>query len=61
LLARVSDLSRKVHDPPVTVSIGIATYEPDNPEHVEFDSLVRAADHALYRAKERGRNRAQAA
>ena len=61
LLARVMDVSRKDHDLSVTVSVGISTYEPDNPEHLELDSLVRAADHALYRAKESGRNRAQAA
>ena len=61
LLARVIDASRKDHDPPATVSIGISTYEPDNPRHVEIDALVAAADQALYRAKERGRNRAQAA
>jgi diguanylate cyclase (GGDEF)-like protein len=61
LLARVSEVSRKDQDVPVTVSIGISTYDPDRPGHVEVDGLVRAADHALYRAKESGRNRAEAA
>jgi diguanylate cyclase (GGDEF)-like protein len=37
----------------VDVSIGIATY----PQHVQSDSLLRAADVALYRAKELGRSR----
>lgn len=37
----------------VDVSIGIATF----PQHVQSDSLIRAADVALYRAKELGRAR----
>jgi diguanylate cyclase (GGDEF)-like protein len=44
---------------PVTVSIGVAS----SPEGglIERDTLIRAADQALYRAKERGRNRCEAA
>ncbi|EPK7408971.1 diguanylate cyclase [Klebsiella aerogenes] len=37
----------------VNVSIGIASY----PQHAQSDSLLRAADAALYRAKELGRSR----
>ena len=37
---------------PVKVSMGVAQLT----ENCTFDSLLRAADQALYRAKERGRN-----
>lgn len=37
----------------INVSIGIASY----PQHTQSDSLLRAADAALYRAKELGRSR----
>jgi diguanylate cyclase (GGDEF)-like protein len=37
----------------VTVSIGVSSY----PEHgVEIESLIRAADDAMYRAKRAGKN-----
>jgi diguanylate cyclase (GGDEF)-like protein len=38
---------------PVTLSMGIASY----PTHKEADSIIAAADKALYIAKHRGRNR----
>ncbi|MCE9616273.1 MAG: diguanylate cyclase [Lentisphaerae bacterium] len=40
--------------PPVTLSLGVATFPEDGPE---LETLVRKADSALYHAKEAGRNR----
>lgn len=41
----------------LTVSIGVAVFEKDQ----EIETLIKAADVALYRAKNRGRNRVEAA
>jgi diguanylate cyclase (GGDEF)-like protein len=41
----------------VTVSVGVATLAPDE----SGEDLIQRADQALYRAKEEGRNRVEAA
>jgi len=43
----------------VTVSVGVATTMGD--EHVPARKIIRAADHALYKAKREGRNRVEMA
>jgi len=43
-------------EPWVTISIGLAQLQSG--QHTSFDALFEAADQALYRAKEAGRNRA---
>lgn len=61
LVARVSE-QRVAHvDRRPTVSIGVATHDPEDRKYVDLDAVVRAADAALYRAKEGGRNRMEAA
>lgn len=40
----------------ITVSIGLAQYSTD---YVNFDDMVKAADKALYKAKNNGRNRVE--
>jgi diguanylate cyclase (GGDEF)-like protein len=42
----------------LTISLGVATSSRQKPRHV--DDLVQSADQALYRAKRKGRNRAEA-
>jgi len=51
-------ISHGIHDMNITVSIGISSY-PKNGE--TWEDLYHAADQALYRAKEKGRNRVECA
>jgi diguanylate cyclase len=51
---RAADVGR------VTVSVGVATFDPEQTAAMKPESLVKAADEALYRAKALGRNRIEA-
>ena len=53
---RPRKLRRERFDTSVTVSIGVA--EPETPD-TPAENVIYAADKALYRAKERGRNRVE--
>lgn len=48
--------SRAVPGEQITVSIGVATFDADNPQE-SVDSMVRRADELLYSAKDLGRDR----
>jgi diguanylate cyclase (GGDEF)-like protein len=60
LLRHVSEQAH-ARDAAVTVSIGVATIEPGSNAAGTADHLLEAADAALYRAKQEGRNRVNAA
>ena len=60
LVDRVSS-QRDEHGHCPTVSVGIATFDPNRSEHADVESLAGAADRALYQAKADGRNRVEAA
>ena len=47
---------------PVTVSLGVASFTPDDLHKItNGNQIIKYADSALYRAKERGRNRVEVA
>jgi diguanylate cyclase (GGDEF)-like protein len=47
----------KAHEAPVTISVGVATFEPERNRSMTVEQLVSAADAVLYQAKSEGRNR----
>lgn len=51
----------EARDVPVTISVGVVTLEPDRDSSATVQSLLDAADAALYRAKRSGRNRVNVA
>lgn len=57
VLALAKPHAEGVKSPYVTLSIGVASLNPDCPE--DADSLLRRADAALYRAKRNGRDRTE--
>jgi diguanylate cyclase (GGDEF)-like protein len=61
LVARVRSHVRGDRGRPATVSVGVATFDPEHGPHTGLDELMQAADAALYRAKASGRDCAQAA
>jgi diguanylate cyclase (GGDEF)-like protein len=56
-------LPREDPDPSirVTVSVGIATFDPGETKNMTIEQLAETADRALYAAKDAGRNRIVAA
>lgn len=46
--------------PPYTVSLGVSVAAGDTEQVADIEALLAQADEALYRAKERGRNRVEA-
>ncbi|MGA9040114.1 MAG: diguanylate cyclase [Terriglobales bacterium] len=66
LVASAERLCRSISDPPietsagplsVTLSLGAASADPDSQELLNCETLLHAADAALYSAKAQGRNR----
>jgi diguanylate cyclase (GGDEF)-like protein len=61
LMMHLTEHQDQEADRPVTVSIGIAVFDPMTTSDRTVEEIARAADQALYVAKTSGRNRIQAA
>ena len=61
LMSHLREQQANATGAPVTVSIGIATFDPTTNGDPNIEHLARAADDALYAAKTSGRNRIRAA
>ena len=61
LLGHVSEQAGTRDAVVVTISVGIATFEPEGGSSATVERLVAAADAALYQAKSDGRNRVKVA
>jgi len=61
LMMHLTEHQDQEADGPVTVSIGIAVFDPMTTSDRTVEEIARAADQALYAAKTSGRNRIQAA
>jgi two-component system cell cycle response regulator len=55
LISRIS-FPKEKHPERVTASIGVAVFDPDNPD-ASLSALLKRADAAVYQAKHKGRNR----
>jgi diguanylate cyclase (GGDEF)-like protein len=60
LRARVADQPVTFEDRVLTVTLSVGVAWLDDARHQDIDTLIAAADRALYRAKEAGRNRVRA-
>lgn len=56
LLGHVSEQA-EARSAPITISIGVATWEPQSDPSATVEWLLSTADQALYQAKSDGRNR----
>ncbi len=56
LLTAISEMPVGTNEEMIPVSISIGACVPENVGNINFESIIKAADDALYRAKDDGRN-----